>query len=199
MHLLNVLLLNIVYVLNVRCISSQNAEFILYSACAAGGVDDHRRSQYEEKRFLSFTKWCNAHSSCVIALIIILYFATEKGKEPKADVECSEWQYGKCVPNSGDCGAGIREATCNEQTKKTKCKVPCNWKKDFGGKKFYMSGYEWNINTFRQAIQSSLFFVLSWLQVQVWSLGRMWHYYGNQKQVWDIEEGAVQRRMPDHH
>lgn len=58
----------------------------------------------------------------------------DKGKEPKAEAECSEWQYEKCVPNSGDCGAGIREATCNEQTKKTKCKVPCNWKRDFGGK-----------------------------------------------------------------
>ncbi len=88
-------------------------------------------------------RWCNAHSFGVISLIIILYFATEKGKEPKADAECSEWQYGKCVPNSGDCGAGIREATCNEQTKKTKCKVPCNWKKDFGGKEIYCIWIHW--------------------------------------------------------
>lgn len=99
----------------------------------------------------------------MIALLTIFYFVTEKAKEAKADAECSEWQYGKCVPNSGDCGAGIREATCNEQTKKTKCKVPCNWKKDFGGKKFYMSGCESNIpvNTFRLANQSNLLFVLS--------------------------------------
>ncbi|XP_065153786.1 midkine b [Paramisgurnus dabryanus] len=64
----------------------------------------------------------------------------EKGKEPKAEAECSEWEYGKCVPNSGDCGNGIREATCNEQTKKTKCKVPCNWKKDFGADCKYKFG-----------------------------------------------------------
>lgn len=62
-----------------------------------------------------------------------LHIPTDKGKEVKADNDCGEWQYGKCVPNSGDCGLGVREATCNEQTKKYKCKVPCNWKKDFGG------------------------------------------------------------------
>lgn len=60
---------------------------------------------------------------------------TEKGKEVKAESECPEWVYGRCVPNSGDCGVGVREATCNEQSKKHKCKVPCNWKKDFGGKR----------------------------------------------------------------
>lgn len=60
--------------------------------------------------------------------------STEKGKEVKAEGDCSEWVYGRCVPNSGDCGLGVREGTCNEQTKKYKCKVPCNWKKDFGGK-----------------------------------------------------------------
>ncbi|XP_056596654.1 midkine b [Triplophysa dalaica] len=64
----------------------------------------------------------------------------DKGKEPKAEAECSEWQYEKCVPNSGDCGAGIREATCNEQTRKTKCKVPCNWKRDFGADCKYKFG-----------------------------------------------------------
>lgn len=56
--------------------------------------------------------------------------STEKGKELKAEGECS---YGRCVPNSGDCGLGVREAICSEQTKNFKCKVPCNWKKDFGG------------------------------------------------------------------
>lgn len=51
----------------------------------------------------------------------------------KTGPDCDEWIYGKCVPNSGDCGMGVREATCNDVTKKLKCKVPCNWKKDFGG------------------------------------------------------------------
>ncbi|RXN23836.1 diacylglycerol kinase zeta-like protein [Labeo rohita] len=85
--------------------------------------------------------------SIALVLLVVLMITVEasmkkkeKGKEPKADSECSEWQYGKCVPNGGDCGAGIREATCNEQTKKTKCKVPCNWKKDFGADCKYKFG-----------------------------------------------------------
>lgn len=39
---------------NVSCVSSQNEEFILNSACSAGGHDGHRGGQYEEKRFLFF-------------------------------------------------------------------------------------------------------------------------------------------------
>ncbi|KPP77162.1 Pleiotrophic factor-alpha-2 precursor-like [Scleropages formosus] len=58
---------------------------------------------------------------------------TEKGKGAKGgSTECMDWQYGKCVPSNGDCGVGIREATCSGQVKKLKCKVPCNWKKDIG-------------------------------------------------------------------
>ncbi|XP_062859437.1 midkine b [Trichomycterus rosablanca] len=64
----------------------------------------------------------------------------ERGKEGKAEGDCSEWVYGRCVPNSGDCGAGVREGTCNDQTKKTKCKIPCNWKKDFGADCKYKFG-----------------------------------------------------------
>jgi hypothetical protein len=40
------------------------------------------------------------------------------------------------VPNNGDCGAGVREGTCNDQMRKLKCKVPCNWKKEFGGRNY---------------------------------------------------------------
>lgn len=45
--------------------------------------------------------------------------------------ECSpaETQYGKCVPEDGDCGEGLREATCKDRTDKIRCKIPCNWKK----------------------------------------------------------------------
>lgn len=57
----------------------------------------------------------------------------EKGKGSKGASDCTDWRFGSCVPNNGDCGSGLREGTCNEQTKKLKCKVPCNWKKEFGG------------------------------------------------------------------
>ncbi|KAF7646747.1 hypothetical protein LDENG_00183170, partial [Lucifuga dentata] len=56
----------------------------------------------------------------------------EKAKLPKSGSECTDWRYGNCVPSNGDCGAGFREGSCDQQTKKMKCKVPCNWKKDFG-------------------------------------------------------------------
>ncbi|KAB5565864.1 hypothetical protein PHYPO_G00246370 [Pangasianodon hypophthalmus] len=84
--------------------------------------------------------------SVTIMLLVALTIAVEavktkeKGKEVKAESDCSEWLYGRCVPNSGDCGVGVREATCNEQTKKHKCKVPCNWKKDFGADCKYKFG-----------------------------------------------------------
>lgn len=57
----------------------------------------------------------------------------EKNKGGKGGADCAEWRYGICVANNGDCGQGVREGTCNEQTKKVKCRVPCNWKKEFGG------------------------------------------------------------------
>ncbi|XP_030629891.1 midkine b [Chanos chanos] len=85
--------------------------------------------------------------SIMIVLLVALTFSVDasknkkdKGKEGKSGTDCTEWQYGKCVPNSGDCGVGIREAICNEQTKKHKCKVPCNWKKDFGADCKYKFG-----------------------------------------------------------
>uniref|UniRef100_A0A8D3E4E6 Midkine n=1 Tax=Scophthalmus maximus TaxID=52904 RepID=A0A8D3E4E6_SCOMX len=54
--------------------------------------------------------------------------------------ECADWRYGNCVPSNGDCGAGFREGSCDQQTKKMKCKVPCNWKKDFGADCKYRFG-----------------------------------------------------------
>ncbi|NP_001084019.1 midkine-B isoform X2 [Xenopus laevis] len=74
---------------------------------------------------------------CVILLITILAVSSqaaknkkEKGKKGASD--CTEWTWGSCIPNSKDCGAGTREGTCKEETRKLKCKIPCNWKKDFG-------------------------------------------------------------------
>ncbi|XP_050922038.1 midkine-B isoform X2 [Lates calcarifer] len=59
----------------------------------------------------------------------------ERNKPSQYGSECTDWRYGNCVPSNGDCGAGLREGSCDQQTKKMKCKVPCNWKKDFGEKK----------------------------------------------------------------
>jgi len=56
----------------------------------------------------------------------------EKTKAPKTGTDCSDWRYGNCVPSNGDCGAGLREGVCGPQSRRMKCKVPCNWKKDFG-------------------------------------------------------------------
>lgn len=48
--------------------------------------------------------------------------------------ECAEWAWGPCTPSSKDCGAGFREGACGAQTQRIRCRVPCNWKKEFGGK-----------------------------------------------------------------
>ena len=62
-------------------------------------------------------------------------FLAEK-KVKKSD--CGEWQWSVCVPTSGDCGLGTREGTrtgaeCKQTMKTQRCKIPCNWKKQFGG------------------------------------------------------------------
>uniref|UniRef100_A0A672ISW7 Midkine n=1 Tax=Salarias fasciatus TaxID=181472 RepID=A0A672ISW7_SALFA len=63
-----------------------------------------------------------------------------KNKPSSSGSECSDWRYGNCVPSNGDCGAGFREGSCDQQTKKMKCKVPCNWKKEFGADCKYRFG-----------------------------------------------------------
>lgn len=57
-------------------------------------------------------------------------------KERRSD--CGEWQWSVCVANEGDCGLGTREGTrtgndCKQTIKTQRCKIPCNWKKKFGG------------------------------------------------------------------
>ncbi|XP_016411080.1 midkine a [Sinocyclocheilus rhinocerous] len=78
-------------------------------------------------------------STIIVVLVALMIVTTEAGKNKKeknkggkGGSDCAEWRYGSCVANNGDCGAGTREGTCNEQTKKVKCRVPCNWKKNFG-------------------------------------------------------------------
>ncbi|XP_030587451.1 midkine b isoform X3 [Archocentrus centrarchus] len=72
--------------------------------------------------------------------------ASKKAKNHKAGrheksrpaSECSpaETHYGKCIPEHGDCGDGLREATCKDRTDKIHCKIPCNWKKDISDCKY---------------------------------------------------------------
>ncbi|XP_054624969.1 midkine-B-like [Dunckerocampus dactyliophorus] len=64
----------------------------------------------------------------------------EKIKPSHSGSDCTDWRYGNCVPSNGDCGTGFREGSCDQQTKRMKCKVPCNWKKNFGADCKYRFG-----------------------------------------------------------
>ncbi|KAF6722079.1 Midkine [Oryzias melastigma] len=55
---------------------------------------------------------------------------------PTSECSLAETQFGKCVPEQGDCGEGLRESTCNGRTEKIHCKIPCNWKKDISDCKY---------------------------------------------------------------
>ncbi|CAM4525829.1 unnamed protein product [Leuciscus chuanchicus] len=86
-------------------------------------------------------------STLIVVLVALMIVTTEAGKNKKeknkggkGGSDCAEWRYGNCVANNGDCGPGAREGTCNEQTKKVKCRVPCNWKKEFGADCKYKFG-----------------------------------------------------------
>ncbi|XP_056099771.1 midkine a [Rhinichthys klamathensis goyatoka] len=87
-------------------------------------------------------------STLIVVLVALMIVTTEAGKNKKEKnkggkggaADCAEWRYGNCVANNGDCGPGVREGTCNEQTKKVKCRVPCNWKKEFGADCKYKFG-----------------------------------------------------------
>uniref|UniRef100_A0A8D1IRV7 Midkine n=2 Tax=Sus scrofa TaxID=9823 RepID=A0A8D1IRV7_PIG len=56
----------------------------------------------------------------------------DKVKKGGPGSECAEWTWGPCTPSSKDCGVGFREGTCGAQTQRVRCRVPCNWKKEFG-------------------------------------------------------------------
>ncbi|KAI5274107.1 Pleiotrophin [Manis pentadactyla] len=83
-------------------------------------------------------------AAAVLAFIFILAAVdtAEAGKKEKPEKkvkksDCGEWQWSVCVPSSGDCGLGTREGTrtgaeCKQTMKTQRCKIPCNWKKQFG-------------------------------------------------------------------
>lgn len=58
----------------------------------------------------------------------------------KEGSECQDWHWGPCIPNSKDCGLGYREGSCGDESRKLKCKIPCNWKKKFGGAEVAVGG-----------------------------------------------------------
>ncbi|KAM4678235.1 pleiotrophin [Discoglossus pictus] len=80
---------------------------------------------------------------CLLAsLLVINVIGSEPAKKERQEKkakksDCGEWQWSVCVPTSGDCGMGTREGTrtgneCKQTIKTQKCKIPCNWKKQFG-------------------------------------------------------------------
>ncbi|KAG8535900.1 hypothetical protein GDO81_027508 [Engystomops pustulosus] len=78
-------------------------------------------------------------------LLVLTVFATDPVKKDKQEKkvkksDCGEWQWSVCVATTGDCGIGTREGTrtgkeCKQTMKTQKCKIPCNWKKQFGGER----------------------------------------------------------------
>uniref|UniRef100_A0A8C1P4E1 Pleiotrophin n=1 Tax=Cyprinus carpio TaxID=7962 RepID=A0A8C1P4E1_CYPCA len=79
----------------------------------------------------------------LLALMIVTVTQADGGKTEKQGKkerksDCGEWQWSVCVANEGDCGLGTREGTrtgtdCKQTIKTQRCKIPCNWKKQFGG------------------------------------------------------------------
>ncbi|XP_073423635.1 pleiotrophin [Dendrobates tinctorius] len=75
-------------------------------------------------------------------LLVVTVLGTDTAKKDKQEKkakksDCGEWQWSVCVATSGDCGIGTREGTrsgkeCKQTMKTQKCKIPCNWKKQFG-------------------------------------------------------------------
>uniref|UniRef100_A0A3Q3X756 Midkine n=1 Tax=Mola mola TaxID=94237 RepID=A0A3Q3X756_MOLML len=79
----------------------------------------------------------------VTLLLLLALTPTAEASRPKghkgeviARSRSLKTRYGKCVPERGDCGEGLREATCKDRTDKIHCKIPCNWKKDISDCKY---------------------------------------------------------------
>ncbi|XP_067605333.1 midkine isoform X1 [Pseudorca crassidens] len=68
----------------------------------------------------------------LLALTSAVAKKKDKVKKGGPGSECAEWIWGPCTPSSKDCGVGFREGTCGAQTQRIRCRVPCNWKKEFG-------------------------------------------------------------------
>lgn len=75
----------------------------------------------------------------LVALVTLLALSSAAAAKKKDKVkkggpvgDCAEWTWEPCTPSSKDCGVGFRVGTCGAQTQRRRCRVPCNWKKEFG-------------------------------------------------------------------
>uniref|UniRef100_A0A2K6TLP9 Midkine n=1 Tax=Saimiri boliviensis boliviensis TaxID=39432 RepID=A0A2K6TLP9_SAIBB len=72
----------------------------------------------------------------LLALLALTSAVAKKKDKEKKDgpgIECAEeWAWGPCTPSSKRCGVGFREGSCGAQTQRIRCRIPCNWKKEFG-------------------------------------------------------------------
>ncbi|XP_005550933.1 pleiotrophin isoform X4 [Macaca fascicularis] len=92
--------------------------------------------QYQQQR----QKFAAAFLAFIFILAAVDTAEAGKKEKPEKKVkksDCGEWQWSVCVPTSGDCGLGTREGTrtgaeCKQTMKTQRCKIPCNWKKQFG-------------------------------------------------------------------
>uniref|UniRef100_A0A2I3G4D6 Pleiotrophin n=1 Tax=Nomascus leucogenys TaxID=61853 RepID=A0A2I3G4D6_NOMLE len=92
--------------------------------------------QYQQQR----RKFAAAFLAFIFILAAVDIAEAGKKEKPEKKVkksDCGEWQWSVCVPTSGDCGLGTREGTrtgaeCKQTMKTQRCKIPCNWKKQFG-------------------------------------------------------------------
>ena len=76
--------------------------------------------------------------TCVCVRVLLFMCACDLTGKKERKSDCGEWQWSVCVANEGDCGPGTREGTrtgtdCKQTIKTQRCKIPCNWKKQFGG------------------------------------------------------------------
>uniref|UniRef100_W5NII0 Pleiotrophin n=2 Tax=Lepisosteus oculatus TaxID=7918 RepID=W5NII0_LEPOC len=108
--------------------------------CILDALFDHKKHTSSE-RMQNHQQWMIG--ALVVALLVLTAMAGDIGKAEKQGKkerksDCGEWQWSVCVANVGDCGLGTREGTrtgndCKQTIKTQKCKIPCNWKKQFGG------------------------------------------------------------------
>ncbi|XP_032102710.1 midkine-like isoform X1 [Sapajus apella] len=72
----------------------------------------------------------------LLALLALTSAVAKKKDKVKKDclgIECAEeWARGPCTPSSKDCGMGFRDCCCGAQTQRIRCRIPSNWKKEFG-------------------------------------------------------------------
>nr|XP_035148288.1 midkine-like [Callithrix jacchus] len=72
----------------------------------------------------------------LLALLALTSTVAKKKDKVKKDgpgIECTEeWAWGPCTPSSKDCSVGFCQGSCGTQTQHIRCRIPCNWKKEFG-------------------------------------------------------------------